>query len=102
LALLWVSYSDAVTRLSLSVIGIGLLTALAGAIEINLVVTGDYTVLSIGKITTEVTITIAGFILLCSFLNLSRSDHHRSSVALSNQRSFLSLNVLWEFGLVAT
>lgn len=42
------------------VIGIGILTALAGAIEINLVVTGDYTVLSIGKITAEVVVTIAG------------------------------------------
>jgi hypothetical protein len=36
------------------------MTALAGATEINLVVTGDHTVLSIGKITNEVVITIAG------------------------------------------
>jgi hypothetical protein len=41
-------------------LGIGILTALAGATEIHLVVTGEYTVLSIGKITTEVIITIAG------------------------------------------
>lgn len=36
------------------------MTALAGATEIDLVVTGEYTVLSIGKITTEVIVTIAG------------------------------------------
>ena len=36
------------------------MTALAGATEIDLVVTGKHTVLSIGRITTEVMITIAG------------------------------------------
>lgn len=36
------------------------MTALAGATDIDLVITGEYTVLSIGKITTEVIITVAG------------------------------------------
>ena len=41
-------------------VGIGMLTALAGATEIDLVVPGDGTIVSMGKITPEVMIAIAG------------------------------------------
>jgi xanthine/uracil/vitamin C permease (AzgA family) len=41
-------------------VGIGMLTALAGATEIDLVVPGDGTIVSMGKITVEIMIAIAG------------------------------------------
>ncbi len=46
-------------------VGIGLMTALAGSTEINLVVKGTYTILDIGAITTEVVISILGVLLIC-------------------------------------
>jgi AGZA family xanthine/uracil permease-like MFS transporter len=46
-------------------VGIGLLTALAGSTEINLVVSGTYTILKMGNITAEVCIAFAGVILIC-------------------------------------
>jgi hypothetical protein len=63
-------------------VGIGLLTALAGAIEIDLVVTGNYTVLSIGKITSEVIITIAGMLSLPSTSPPSHLPFQESSWSL--------------------
>ena len=41
-------------------VGIGLLTALAGAIEIDLVKTGEYTIVTMGRITPEIIVAIAG------------------------------------------
>lgn len=46
-------------------VGIGLLTALAGSTEINLVVAGDYTILKMGNITAEICIAIGGMIFIC-------------------------------------
>lgn len=45
-------------------VGIGLLTALAGSTEINLVVSGTYTILKIGKITSKIVIAFFGVILI--------------------------------------
>jgi adenine/guanine/hypoxanthine permease len=45
-------------------VGIGLLTALAGATEINLVVRGEYTLLEVGKLTNEVVISLTGLAVL--------------------------------------
>ncbi len=46
-------------------VGIGLLTALAGSTEINLVVAGDYTILKMGNITAEICIAMGGMIFIC-------------------------------------
>ncbi len=46
-------------------VGIGLLTALAGSTEVDLVVPGSYTILKIGKITPEICLSFAGVILIC-------------------------------------
>jgi hypothetical protein len=43
-----------------TVVGIGLLTALAGATEVNMIVTGAYTVVGLGKITPEVMLAVTG------------------------------------------
>lgn len=45
-------------------VGIGLITALAGATEINLVKSGTYTIVDIGKITDEVVLAMMGFIVI--------------------------------------
>jgi len=50
-------------------IGIGLITALAGCTEINLVVKGKYTILDMGEITSEVIIAIAALILVTAALH---------------------------------
>jgi len=44
-------------------VGIGLITALAGCTEIDLVVTGKYTILDMGEITPEVEIALAGVVI---------------------------------------
>ena len=44
-------------------VGVGLLTALAGSTEVNLVVTGKYTILDMGDITPEVELTLFGVVL---------------------------------------
>ena len=49
-------------------VGIGLLTALAGSTEIDLVVAGNYVILEIGKITTSIVIAFVGVILICVFM----------------------------------
>jgi adenine/guanine/hypoxanthine permease len=59
-------------------VGIGLLTALAGATEIDLVVTGHYTIVKLGKITPEVMVTIAGKLF---FYNLLAPLHHFLSLS---------------------
>jgi hypothetical protein len=45
-------------------IGIGLLTALAGALDVNLVTPGDYTIVTMGAITPKIMIAIAGAALV--------------------------------------
>lgn len=50
-------------------VGIGLITALAGATEINLVVRGKYTILDMGEITPEVVIAIAALIIVTVLLH---------------------------------
>ena len=45
-------------------VGIGLITALAGATEIELVQTGRYTIVDIGPITDEVILSLLGFIVI--------------------------------------
>mmetsp|Transcript_15415 Transcript_15415/g.23251 ORF Transcript_15415/g.23251 Transcript_15415/m.23251 type:complete len:552 (+) Transcript_15415:87-1742(+) len=45
-------------------VGIGILTALAGATDIDLVVSGDYTIVTMGKITPKVLIAVAGVIII--------------------------------------
>ena len=50
-------------------VGIGLITALAGCTEINLVVKGKYTILDMGEITSEVIISIAALILVTAALH---------------------------------
>jgi adenine/guanine/hypoxanthine permease len=45
-------------------VGIGLITALAGLIEVNLVVRGEFTILQEGKISMEIVITIMAVILV--------------------------------------
>jgi adenine/guanine/hypoxanthine permease len=46
-------------------VGIGILTALAGSTEINLVQPGTYTILKIGTITPMICLSFAGVILIC-------------------------------------
>jgi AGZA family xanthine/uracil permease-like MFS transporter len=46
-------------------VGIGLLTALSGSTEINLVEAGNYVILRIGEITPEICIAFAGVIFIC-------------------------------------
>jgi hypothetical protein len=41
-------------------VGIGLLTALSGATEVNMVITGDYAVVGLGKINMEIILTLIG------------------------------------------
>ena len=50
-------------------VGIGLITALAGATEINLVIRGKYTILDMGPITDEVVIAIASLIVVAAMLH---------------------------------
>lgn len=45
-------------------VGIGLLTALAGSTEIDLIVSGQYTIVEIGYITPEIMIALAGVIII--------------------------------------
>ena len=49
-------------------VGIGLITALAGALDINMVRAGKYTVVTSGPITTEVILTVLGVIVLVILL----------------------------------
>lgn len=49
--------------------GIGLLTALAGAIDISLIVAGDQSLLSMGPITPEILISLAGLALIAIALH---------------------------------
>lgn len=50
-------------------VGIGLITALAGAIEVGLVVRGKYTIVDMGEITEEVIIAIASLIIVAAMLH---------------------------------
>jgi hypothetical protein len=82
-------------------VGIGLLTALAGATEIDLVVTGHYTIVKLGKITPEVMVTIAGefsneSLTLRSLSLLVRINFDRDRPALSHQGRLLLGTVIWD------
>jgi len=48
-----------------TVVGIGLLTALAGSTEVDLVTSGKYTILTLGHITPEIVITFVGVWIIC-------------------------------------
>lgn len=48
-----------------TVVGIGLLTTLAGSTEIDFVIAGTYKILRMGEITPEIVITFAGVIIIC-------------------------------------
>lgn len=51
-------------------IGIGLLTALAGATDVNMVQSGNYgTLVQLGPITPSVVIALAGVVLICIALH---------------------------------
>jgi AGZA family xanthine/uracil permease-like MFS transporter len=50
-------------------VGIGMITALAGATEINLIVQGKYTILDMGPLTDEVVIAIACLILVAILMH---------------------------------
>lgn len=54
---------------SSTAVGIGLITALAGATEIELVVHGKYTILDMGPITAEVVVAIAALIIVAVLLH---------------------------------
>ena len=45
-------------------VGIGLLTALSGTVDINLVVVGAATILKLGEITPDIVIALAGVVLI--------------------------------------
>ena len=49
--------------------GIGLITALAGATEINLIVRGKYTILDMGEITPEIAVAISNLIIVAVLLH---------------------------------
>ena len=49
-------------------VGIGLITALAGALDINMVRSGEFTIVTSGPITTEVILTIFGIVALVILL----------------------------------
>ncbi len=50
-------------------VGIGMLTALAGATEIELVVRGKYTIIDMGNITDEIVVSIAALIIVAAMLH---------------------------------
>jgi adenine/guanine/hypoxanthine permease len=50
-------------------VGIGLITALAGAIEVKMVVRGKYTILDMGELTPEVVTAIANLIIVAVLLH---------------------------------
>jgi AGZA family xanthine/uracil permease-like MFS transporter len=52
-----------------TVVGIGLLTTLAGSTEINFVIPGNYKILRMGHITSEVVITFTGVVIICVCLH---------------------------------
>lgn len=60
-------------------VGIGLMTALAGSTEVDLVERGEYTILKIGPITAEVCIAIAGIILI----SVATNFHIKGSFCLA-------------------
>ena len=50
-------------------VGIGLITALAGATEINLIVRGKYTILDMGEMTEEVVVAISALVIVAVLLH---------------------------------
>jgi xanthine/uracil/vitamin C permease (AzgA family) len=51
-------------------VGIGLITALAGATEVHLVVRGEHTILDMGDLSPEVIICIASLVVVWKYLIL--------------------------------
>ncbi len=62
-----------------TVVGIGLLTALAGSTEIDLVQKGTYTILKMGRITSKICIAFAGVIIIC----VAMSFHWKGSFCIA-------------------
>lgn len=60
-------------------IGIGLLTALAGAVEVNFVVRGTNNLLMMGNITPEILLSLTGVIIICA----TQHYHVKGSFAIS-------------------
>lgn len=52
-----------------TVVGIGLMTTLAGSTEIDFIMGGNYTILRMGRITSEVVITFTGVLIVCVSLH---------------------------------
>lgn len=50
-------------------LGVGMMTVLAGALEVKLVVPGDYTLLEFGPMTNEMIISLTGFVFICVALH---------------------------------
>ena len=64
-----ISNFEIVPKLSFYQISIGLVTALAGVIELDLVVPGKYTILTMGPLTIDICITIAATILIAAAMH---------------------------------
>ena len=69
-------------------VGIGLFTALAGSTDINLVVTGEYTIVDIGLVTDTVLIAMSGVVIITVALHY----HVKPAFALS---IFFTTIVFW-------
>eukprot|EP01041_Mallomonas_annulata_P004970 gene4970-9942_t len=50
-------------------IGIGLITALAGTTEVNLIIAGKYTILKMGHVTPEIVVAMAGLVIVAVSLH---------------------------------
>lgn len=50
-------------------VGVGLMTALAGATEIHMVVQGKYTILDMGELTLEVVIAMCSLVIVAVMLH---------------------------------
>lgn len=61
-------------------VGVGLITALAGSTEVDLVVSGKYTILDMGDITSEVELTLFGVVLAA----IGISHHVQGTFRLSS------------------
>jgi adenine/guanine/hypoxanthine permease len=68
-------------------VGIGLLTALAGSTEVDLVQTGQYVILKMGAITPEIAIMVAGMIFIC----IAMSFHWTGSFCMA----VIGCSIIW-------
>lgn len=81
-------------------VGIGLITALAGATEINLVVRGKYTILDMGEITSEVIVAISALVVVAVLLHYHVKGAFCIGLALGTFVWWL-ISEEWPKGLVA-